>query len=81
MALRNGKSSTVDAPVRPAPPQRFAEHDVIGFLLDHQSELSRSHGKIAQTILDHPTSFVEKPIEELVGWIGVSAPTITRSAV
>jgi DNA-binding MurR/RpiR family transcriptional regulator len=57
---------------------RFAAHDVIGYLLDHESELSRSHAKIAQAILHHPTTFVEKPIEELVGWLGVSAPTITR---
>jgi DNA-binding MurR/RpiR family transcriptional regulator len=57
---------------------KFASHDVIGYLLDHESELSRSHVKIAQAILHHPTTFVEKPIEELVGWLGVSAPTITR---
>jgi DNA-binding MurR/RpiR family transcriptional regulator len=57
---------------------KFAAHDVIGYLLDHESELSRSHVKIAQAILHHPTTFVEKPIEELVGWLGVSAPTITR---
>ncbi len=53
-------------------------HDVIGYLLDHKNELSRSHAKIAQAILHYPTSFVEKPIEELVPWLGVSAPTITR---
>jgi DNA-binding MurR/RpiR family transcriptional regulator len=57
---------------------KFAAHDVIGYLLDHESELSRSHAKIAKAILHHPTTFVEKPIEELVGWLGVSAPTITR---
>ncbi len=57
---------------------KFAALDVIGYLLDHESELSRSHVKIAQAILHHPTTFVEKPIEELVGWLGVSAPTITR---
>ena len=57
---------------------RFTDHDVIGYLLDHESELSRSHGKIAQAILHYPTGFVEKPIEELVVWLGVSAPTITR---
>ena len=56
----------------------FAAHDVIGYLLDHESELSRSHGKIAQAILHDPTGFVEKPIEELVVWLGISAPTITR---
>lgn len=53
-------------------------HDVIGYLLDHADELSRSHGKIAQAILHDPKTFVEKPIEELVPWLGVSAPTITR---
>jgi DNA-binding MurR/RpiR family transcriptional regulator len=57
---------------------RFAAHDVIGYLLDHEKELSRSHLKIAQAILHYPTTFVEKPIEELVFWLGVSAPTITR---
>lgn len=57
---------------------RFASQDVIGYLLDHSSELSRSHGKIAQAILHDPKTFVEKPIEELVPWLGVSAPTITR---
>ncbi len=77
MARHGRKSSTLsDAATAPIP--RFTEHDVIGFLLDHQGELSRSHGKIAQAILEHPRGFVEKPIEELVEWIGVSAPTITR---
>ncbi len=56
----------------------LASHDVIGYLIDHESELSRSHVKIAQAILHYPTSFVEKPIEDLVPWLGVSAPTITR---
>ena len=57
---------------------RYAAHDVMGYLLDHATELSRSHAKIAQAILQHPTTFVEKPIEDLVTWLGVSAPTITR---
>lgn len=78
MARHNGPSPPLGAPAPPAAAARFAEHDVIGFLLDHRSELSRSHGRIAQAILDHPTAFVERPIEDLVGWIGVSAPTITR---
>ena len=59
-------------------PSRYAAHDVIGYLLDHGKELSRSHSKIAEAILRHPTAFVEKPIEDLAPWIGVSAPTITR---
>ncbi|MDQ0392919.1 MurR/RpiR family transcriptional regulator [Labrys monachus] len=56
----------------------FPAHDVIGFILDHEREFSRSHRKIARAILEHPTTFVEKPIEDLVTWLEVSAPTITR---
>ena len=57
---------------------RYAAHDVIGYLLDNADQLSKAHGKIAEAILRHPTTFVEKPIEDLVTWLGVSAPTITR---
>jgi hypothetical protein len=35
---------------------RFATHDVIGYLLDHESELSRSRAKIDQGILHHPSA-------------------------
>jgi DNA-binding MurR/RpiR family transcriptional regulator len=77
MGRRNDKISVGPAALAEAA-SRFAAHDVIGYLLDHESELSRSHVKIAQAILHYPTTFVEKPIEELVGWLGVSAPTITR---
>lgn len=66
-----------DISKRKAPP-RYTAHDVMGYLLDHREDLSRSHSKIAEAILQHPTAFVEKPIEELVTWIGVSAPTVTR---
>ena len=59
-------------------PQGFASHDIIGYLLDNAGELSKAHGKIAEAILHHPTMFVEKPIEDLVTWLSVSAPTITR---
>ena len=59
-------------------PQDYASHDIIGYLLDNAGELSKAHGKIAEAILHHPTMFVEKPIEDLVTWLGVSAPTITR---
>ena len=48
--------------------------------MDHRAELSRSHSVIADAILEQPTAFVEKPIEELVAWLGISAPTITRFA-
>jgi DNA-binding MurR/RpiR family transcriptional regulator len=56
----------------------FPAHDIIGFILDHEQELSRAHRKIARAIVTHPTTFVEKPIEDLVTWLDVSAPTITR---
>ena len=56
----------------------YPAHDIIGFMLDHEKELSRSHRKIAKAILEHPTTFVEKPIEDLVTWLDISAPTITR---
>src|SRR3984957_9030320 len=78
MAQRSDKISAGPAAALAEAASRFAAHDVIGYLLDHESELSRSHAKIAQAILHYPTTFVEKPIEELVGWLGVSAPTITR---
>ena len=55
-----------------------ASHDVIASLTDRAAKLSRAQSKIAQAILRHPTEFVEKPIEGLVAWLGVSAPTITR---
>ena len=63
-----------------APPagEALPSHDIIGHILDHEGELSRSHAKIARAILHHPRTFVEKPIEDLVRWLGVSAPTITR---
>jgi DNA-binding MurR/RpiR family transcriptional regulator len=83
MAQRMDKTSatsSADSVAVSQPEAGFAAHDVIGYLLDHESELSRSHVKIAQAILHYPTSFVEKPIEELVVWLGVSAPTITRFA-
>ena len=52
--------------------------DIIGHISDKLPSLSRTQAKIASAILTSPRSFVEKPIEELVPWIGVSAPTITR---
>jgi len=55
-----------------------AANDILGAILDREPELSKSHRKIARAILGYPRVFVEKPIEELVPWIGVSAPTITR---
>src|SRR5260221_3087633 len=55
-----------------------AANDILGFIRDREAALSKSHRKIGQALLSDPRSFVEKPIEDLVAWLGVSAPTITR---
>ncbi|MEO3430917.1 MurR/RpiR family transcriptional regulator [Pelagibius sp. CAU 1746] len=52
--------------------------DILGRIRDIEGDLSRSQTKIAQAVLSYPRLFVEKPVEELCGWIGVSAPTIIR---
>lgn len=56
----------------------YPANDILAVIVDREPELSKSHRKIAQAILGYPRAFVEKPIEELVPWLGVSAPTITR---
>lgn len=57
-----------------------ASPDIIAVVLDHEPTLSRTNRKIAHAIVTEPRAFVEKPVDELVGWLGVSAPTITRFA-
>jgi len=52
--------------------------DVLGYIQKILPSLSRKQSKVAEAILTYPRLFVEKPIEELAPWIGVSAPTITR---
>jgi DNA-binding MurR/RpiR family transcriptional regulator len=64
--------------MKPLSPDQRAASDLLGFIRDRDAEFSRSQRKIGQAILTDPRSFVEKPIEELVAWLGVSAPTITR---
>ena len=54
--------------------------DVFSHIAALEPELSRAHRAIAMAILSSPREFVEKPIEDLAAWIGVSAPTITRFA-
>ncbi len=54
--------------------------DVFSHIAALEPGLSRAHRAIAAAILTSPGEFVEKPIEELATWIGVSAPTITRFA-
>jgi DNA-binding MurR/RpiR family transcriptional regulator len=52
--------------------------DIIGLIVDQQSQFSKTNQRIAHAILSEPHSFVEKPIEDLTTWLGVSAPTVTR---
>ncbi len=54
--------------------------DVIGLIIDREATFSKSNRKIARAILTEPHAFVEKPVEELISWLGVSAPTIQRFA-
>ena len=54
--------------------------DVIGLIVDREPTLSKTNRKIANAILSEPRIFVEKPVEELITWLGVSAPTISRFA-
>ena len=54
--------------------------DILATISDIEPTLSRTNRKIAHAILTEPRTFVAKPIEDLVGWVGVSAPTITRFA-
>ena len=55
-----------------------AMRDILGRIRDLEPDLSRSQKKIAQAVLSYPRLFVEKPVEDLCSWIGVSAPTIIR---
>ncbi|PTE10891.1 MurR/RpiR family transcriptional regulator [Mesorhizobium helmanticense] len=52
--------------------------DIIGLIIDQQSQFSKTNRRIAHAILSEPHSFAEKPIEELTTWLHVSAPTVTR---
>jgi DNA-binding MurR/RpiR family transcriptional regulator len=61
-------------------PRPRASTDILGLIVDREPGLSKSNRKIAHAILSEPRAFVEKPVEELVDWVGVSAPTITRFA-
>lgn len=61
-------------------PERRNAKDIIGIIINGQSGFSKSNRRIADAILHEPHRFVEMPIEELTGWLNVSAPTITRFA-
>jgi DNA-binding MurR/RpiR family transcriptional regulator len=52
--------------------------DIFNHIMALEPGLSRSHKLVATAILAQPKLFIEKPIEELAPWLGVSAPTVTR---
>jgi DNA-binding MurR/RpiR family transcriptional regulator len=52
--------------------------DIFNHILNLEKNFSRSHKIVATAILTQPKLFIEKPIEDLAPWVGVSAPTITR---
>jgi len=58
--------------------RQVSNTDILGHIHNMLPTLSKTQSKIALAILSYPRQFVGKPIEELVSWIGVSAPTITR---
>jgi len=52
--------------------------DIFGLILAREATFSKAQRRIAQAVLTQPLAFVEKPIEELAPWLGVSTPTVTR---
>ena len=74
------RRATVSAPRLPAERNGGLRGDVFSRIAALEPQLSRAHRAIAQAILARPQEFIEKPVEELIPWIGVSAPTITRFA-
>jgi RpiR family carbohydrate utilization transcriptional regulator len=71
-----GKTATpFEAPAMDA----TAPHDdIFSHIMAMQASLSRSHKTVATALLAEPKLFIEKPIEDLAPWLGVSAPTVTR---
>ena len=71
--LKSGAPNATILRLRPPAPT-----DIIGLIIAREPGLSKSNRKIALAILAEPRVFVEKPVEQLIEWLGVSAPTITR---
>ena len=63
---------------RPEKEAARLRQDVFSQIIAREPSLSRSHKVIARAVLTQPGEFVEKPIEVLAPWLGVSAPTIIR---
>jgi DNA-binding MurR/RpiR family transcriptional regulator len=79
MARNDADMDTVDMlPSRESGPS--GTQDIIALIVNREGELSKTNQRIAKAILSDPRTFVQKPVEELIEWLGVSAPTITRFA-
>ena len=78
MAAR-GESKLARAERAGSPFDGTAEHgDIFSQLLAFELKLPKAQRAVARAILSQPQLFVAKPIEDLVSWLGVSAPTIIR---
>lgn len=71
-----GKSAVIK--IQSITPETQGKGDIYARIHDMMPAMSRSQKVIANAILAYPRLFAEKPIDELVPWLGVSAPTITR---
>lgn len=73
---RTARPGTDGAPLSPREDARPG--DVFSQLLALEPTLSKAQRTVSRAILSQPQVFVAKPIEDLVPWLGVSAPTIIR---
>lgn len=73
---QSGPASTPDGRRPATAPDRTT--DIFALILARDASFSRSQRRIAQAVLTQPQAFVEKPIEDLAPWLGVSTPTVTR---
>jgi DNA-binding MurR/RpiR family transcriptional regulator len=74
-----GKSNSVRLVDPPAErPHAAAPNDIFGLIQAREASFSKAQRRIATAVLTQPQAFVEKPIEDLAPWLGVSTPTVTR---
>jgi DNA-binding MurR/RpiR family transcriptional regulator len=59
-------------------PNQPSPVDIFAHIQTLTPGLSRSHKVIAAAVLTRPREFVEKSVEDLAPWLGVSVPTLTR---
>lgn len=66
------------APLRDSRPTEAPAIDIFGLIQAREAGFSKAQRRIAAAVLTQPQAFVERPIEELAPWLGVSTPTVTR---